>query len=181
MRGEIMTKVKFEYGNDISNVPIEEGSIKIIPNTQSIYFDLDNKRFNISDLFFVDELPEDIIEGKLYIQNNGQIFTKINNKIIQLTTNITEEDIENLKSQINAIDAKATNIQLVDELPNDEEAEENVLYILHTPESYNGYIIDDEHILTTTTYSSSKIEARFKPLEEKIVELEAKITQLEEK
>lgn len=83
-----MEKVNFTYGNyeGLSKQPIVDGKIRVTPDTQELFFDLNGERVQITSSIFVDELPNELIAGKVYIKTDGTLWALIDGIITQLVS-----------------------------------------------------------------------------------------------
>jgi hypothetical protein len=81
-----MSKVDYSYGKlaNLSSVPVVEGKVRVTPDSQELYFDLDGERIRITDILYVDSLPSTLIENKIYVKKDGTMWSLIGGSTIQL-------------------------------------------------------------------------------------------------
>jgi hypothetical protein len=83
-----MGKVNFAYGKytGLSSQPIVEGRVRVTPDTQDLFFDLNGERVHITNCIFVDELPNSLVAEKVYIKSDGTLWALIDGIITQLVS-----------------------------------------------------------------------------------------------
>jgi hypothetical protein len=101
-----MGKVNYSYGKstNLSNEPIVEGKVRVTPDSQNLYFDLNGERIHITDILYVDSLPSTLIENKIYVKKDGTMWSVVGGSTIQLAATSTGTNM--IVSQNEPVDQK---------------------------------------------------------------------------
>jgi hypothetical protein len=97
--------IKLLAGNKdgLSDQEIRNGAMLVTLDSSELYFDLEGNRIKISDIVALDsdELPDYVMDNKLYIKNDGTFWIKLDGIVQQVGGNLSQEQIDTFNSKTN--------------------------------------------------------------------------------